>query len=123
MDAEAFDVEAVSGTARRATQRLLASAAARKKQWITASMDIDEAFLKGLTYCELAEATGEQGRMARCALPPGSASAPRALPGFSPDDESKHCFIALRQAQAPRTPPRASSLKLRTMTLVRGLKP
>eukprot|EP00959_Pyramimonas_sp_CCMP1952_P293362 6135284-Pyramimonas_sp.AAC.1 len=46
MDLEAFDVEAFSGTARRSSQRLLASAAACKKQWATASLDINMAFLK-----------------------------------------------------------------------------
>eukprot|EP00959_Pyramimonas_sp_CCMP1952_P474320 9503254-Pyramimonas_sp.AAC.1 len=60
MDLEAFDVEAFSGTARRSSQRLLASAAACKKQWIIASLDINTAFLQGFTYQELAEATGEK---------------------------------------------------------------
>eukprot|EP00959_Pyramimonas_sp_CCMP1952_P051565 1077460-Pyramimonas_sp.AAC.1 len=61
MDLEAFDVEASSGTARRSSQRLLASTAACKKQWSTASLDINTACLKGLTCQELAEATGEKG--------------------------------------------------------------
>eukprot|EP00959_Pyramimonas_sp_CCMP1952_P281356 5881502-Pyramimonas_sp.AAC.1 len=52
MNVEAFDVEGYSGTARRPNQSLLASAAARKKQWIIASMDIDKAFLKGLAHRE-----------------------------------------------------------------------
>eukprot|EP00959_Pyramimonas_sp_CCMP1952_P265517 5551782-Pyramimonas_sp.AAC.1 len=60
MDLEAFDAEAFAGTARRPSQRLLASAAARKKQWAIASLDINAAFLKGLTYQELAEATREK---------------------------------------------------------------
>ena len=61
-DFQAFDVETYSGTARRANQRLLASTAACKKHWIIASLDINMAFLKGLTYRELAEATGEKER-------------------------------------------------------------
>eukprot|EP00959_Pyramimonas_sp_CCMP1952_P060937 1272965-Pyramimonas_sp.AAC.1 len=61
MGLEAFDVETVSGTARRSSQRLLASTAACKEQWVIASLDINMAFLEGLTYQELAEATGEQG--------------------------------------------------------------
>eukprot|EP00959_Pyramimonas_sp_CCMP1952_P149758 3133285-Pyramimonas_sp.AAC.1 len=58
---EAFDVETFSETARRSSQRLLASAAACKKQWVIASLDINMAFLQGLIYQELAEATGEKG--------------------------------------------------------------
>ena len=84
MNLQAFDVEAYSGTARRANQRLLASTAACKKHWIIASLDISVAFLKGLTYRELAEATGEKEREVCFTLPPGSASALRTLPGFSP---------------------------------------
>eukprot|EP00959_Pyramimonas_sp_CCMP1952_P010372 217320-Pyramimonas_sp.AAC.1 len=73
MDTEAFDVETFSGTARRQSQRLLASEAACHPEWILASMDMDKAFLKGLTYEELAHATGEGARMVCFALPPGSA--------------------------------------------------
>eukprot|EP00959_Pyramimonas_sp_CCMP1952_P264582 5532128-Pyramimonas_sp.AAC.1 len=55
-----------------------------------ASLDIDKAFLKGRTYRKLAEAAGEKERMVSLILPPGSASALRALPGFSPCDGSQH---------------------------------
>ena len=58
MDIEAFSVDTFSGTARRTSQRILASEAAYHKDWILASLDIDKAFLKGLTYKELAAATG-----------------------------------------------------------------
>eukprot|EP00959_Pyramimonas_sp_CCMP1952_P412067 8634738-Pyramimonas_sp.AAC.1 len=63
MDTEAFDVETFSGTARRQSQRLLASEAACHPEWILVSMDFDKAFLKGLIYEELAHATGEGTRM------------------------------------------------------------
>eukprot|EP00959_Pyramimonas_sp_CCMP1952_P430893 9024277-Pyramimonas_sp.AAC.1 len=82
VDLEAFDVETCSGTARRSSQRLLASAAACKKQWVIASLDISMAFLKELAYQELAEAIGEKERVACCTPPPGSATVLRALPGF-----------------------------------------
>eukprot|EP00959_Pyramimonas_sp_CCMP1952_P229839 4805473-Pyramimonas_sp.AAC.1 len=49
MDLEASEVETFSGTARRSSQRLLASATACKKQWVIASLDINMACLKGLT--------------------------------------------------------------------------
>ena len=73
MDVGGFDVETFSGTARRQSQRLLASEAACHPEWILASMDIDKAFLKGLTYEELAAATGEATRQVCFTLPPGSA--------------------------------------------------
>eukprot|EP00974_Lingulodinium_polyedra_P058744 5655470-Lingulodinium_polyedra.AAC.1 len=63
MDWEAFSVDAFSGIAKRSSQRILASEAACHKDWIFASLDIDIAFLKGLSYAELAQATGEQERI------------------------------------------------------------
>eukprot|EP00959_Pyramimonas_sp_CCMP1952_P462974 9484141-Pyramimonas_sp.AAC.1 len=80
MGLEAIDVEIFWGTVRRSSQRLLASTAACKKQWIIASLDINMAFLKGLTYRELAEATGEKERGVCFTLPPGSATVLRAFP-------------------------------------------
>ena len=80
MEVEAFDVEAFSGAAHRANQKLLGSAAVRKKKWILASLDIDKACLKGLAYKELAAATGEQERLPCFAPPPASAAVVRQLP-------------------------------------------
>eukprot|EP00959_Pyramimonas_sp_CCMP1952_P290037 6066038-Pyramimonas_sp.AAC.1 len=40
MDLKAFDAETFSGTARRPSQRLLASTAACNEQWLIASLDI-----------------------------------------------------------------------------------
>eukprot|EP00959_Pyramimonas_sp_CCMP1952_P327052 6846169-Pyramimonas_sp.AAC.1 len=96
MDLEALDVETFSGTARRSSQRLLASTAACKKQWVIASLDINMAFLEGLTYQELAEATDEEERVACFTLPPGSATVLRTPPGFEHHDESKHCLQCLQ---------------------------
>ena len=66
---EAFDVEALAGTASRHSQRLLASEAACHDDWIIASLDVGGAFLKGLTYAELAEATGEPERIVYSTIP------------------------------------------------------
>eukprot|EP00959_Pyramimonas_sp_CCMP1952_P278925 5831805-Pyramimonas_sp.AAC.1 len=74
MGTEAFDVETFSGTARPSSQRLLASAAACKTHWITASFDINMAFLEGLTCQGHAKATGGKERVVCFTLPPGSAT-------------------------------------------------
>eukprot|EP00974_Lingulodinium_polyedra_P016188 1568448-Lingulodinium_polyedra.AAC.1 len=42
----AVSVDTLSGTAKRSSQRILASEAACRKDWIVASLDIDKAFLK-----------------------------------------------------------------------------
>eukprot|EP00974_Lingulodinium_polyedra_P036894 3538466-Lingulodinium_polyedra.AAC.1 len=60
MDWEAFSVDTFSGTAKRASQIILASEAACHKDRILASLNVDKAFLKGFSDAELAQATGEQ---------------------------------------------------------------
>jgi len=123
MDLEAFDVEAFSGAARRSSQRLLASTAACNEKWFIASMDINMAFLKGLTHNELAEATGEKERMMCFTLPPGSETVLRSLPGFECYDESKHCLQCLKPGTGTKDAPRAFSMTLRKVTRSFCLQP
>ena len=96
MDWEAFSIDTFSGTAKRQSQRILASEAACHSDWILASMDVDKAFLKGITYDELAEATGEQERVVCFTLPPGSACILRSCHGFEHVGESKHCLQCIK---------------------------
>ena len=86
-------------------------------------MDINTAFLKGLTYKELAQATGEQERTVCFTLPPGSAAVLRTLPGFAHYDESRHCLQCLKPGTGTKDAPRAFSLKLRNTTRNIGLQP
>eukprot|EP00959_Pyramimonas_sp_CCMP1952_P389644 8165154-Pyramimonas_sp.AAC.1 len=102
MDLEAFDVETFSGTTRRSSQRVPASTAARRMQWIIVSLDISMAFLKGLAYQELAEATGGKERVACFTLPPGSATVLRTLRIRAPWWVT--AYSSSNQAQAPKTP-------------------
>ena len=62
MDQGAYEIDTFAGTARRQSQRILASEAATHPDWVMASLDVDKAFLKGFTYAELAKATGEKER-------------------------------------------------------------
>eukprot|EP00959_Pyramimonas_sp_CCMP1952_P190760 3989649-Pyramimonas_sp.AAC.1 len=80
------------------------------------------AFLKGLTYQELAEATGEKERVECFTLPPGSATVLRDLPGFENYDESKHCLQCLEMGTGTKDAPRAFSFKLRRTTRGFGLR-
>eukprot|EP00959_Pyramimonas_sp_CCMP1952_P227669 4760283-Pyramimonas_sp.AAC.1 len=81
------------------------------------------AFLKGLTYQELAGATGEKERVVRFTPPPGSATVLRTFPGFERYDESKHCLQCLKPGTGTKDAPRAFSLKLRRATGGFGLPP
>eukprot|EP00959_Pyramimonas_sp_CCMP1952_P313657 6565419-Pyramimonas_sp.AAC.1 len=71
------------------------------------------AFRLGLTYRELAEATGEKERVACFTLPPGSATVLRTLPGFEHYGESKHCLQCLKPGTGTTDAPRAFPFKLR----------
>ena len=120
MDFEAIDTETFSVTARRANRKLLASVAACKNKWKMASLDMDKASLKGLTYKELAAATGEKERLMCFALPLGSAAVLRRLPGFANYGEAKRCLQCFKPGTGAKDAPRAFSLKLKTMTRVFG---
>ena len=121
-DTEAFSVETFAGTARRASQRLLASEAACHDDYEIASLDVDTAFLKGFTYRELAEATGEEERIVCFTLPPGSAALLRQIPGFEHFDETKHCLQCTKPGTGTKDAPRAFSMKLRKTTRAIGLQ-
>ena len=63
-------VDTSSGAAQRGSQRLLVSTAACNKRWMTTPLDIDKAILAGITYEQLATATGESECTIRYTLPP-----------------------------------------------------
>ena len=116
MDPGAFSVETLSGTARRQSQRALASEAARRDDQVIARLDVDEAFLKSLAYQGLAAAAGERGRIVCFTLPPGIAVALRTLPGIEDSDESRHCSKFLMPGTGAKGAPGAISLKRKRTT-------
>ena len=123
MDLEAQSLDTFAGTARRQSQRLLASEAACQPEWIIASLDIDKAFLKGFTYKELADATGEKERIVCFTLPPGSARLLRRFKGFEDFDEAIHVLRCPKPGTGTKDAPRAFSLKLRRTTKGMGMTP
>ena len=107
MDQEAFSLETFAGTAKRTSQRILASEAASHRDWILASLDIDKAFLNGFTHKELAEATGETPRDVYFTLPPGSAAIIRKFKGYEDYDEALHCLWCVKPGTGTKDAPRA----------------
>ena len=122
MDLDAFSLDTLSRTARIGSQRLLASEAACNPEWILASLDVDKAFLKGFTYKELADATGDPERTVHFKLPPVSADVLRKIKGFEHFDESIHCLRSIKPGTGTKDAPRAFSLKLKRTTSKMGLK-
>ena len=110
MDLEAFSLDTFAGTA------------ACNKEFILASLDIDKAFLKGFTYRELADATGEKTRTVCFKLPPGSAAILRKVKGYEHYDEARHCLRCIKPGTGAKDAPRVFPLKFKKTTNDIGLK-
>ena len=65
------DVDNYAGTSTRWSQRLVLIMCAQMK-WTLMSADVSEAFLRGLTFAELAKMPGEVKRSCQLELPPGA---------------------------------------------------
>ena len=59
----AHELETYAGTAKRQSQKIVASESACHPDWVYSSLDAEKAFLQGLTFEELAQATGEPLRV------------------------------------------------------------
>ena len=117
MGLEGNNIDTFAGITRRQSQRILASEAACQPGWIIASLDIDKAFLKGFTYKELSEATGEKERLVCFTLPPGSAQLLRRIKGLEDFDESIHVLRCPKPGIGTRDAPRAFAVKLRNVIM------
>ena len=83
------------------------------------------AFLPGVTYQELAAATGQEERVVHFTIPPGSAQFLRMVPGYENYDERFHVLRCLRPGTGCKDAPRAFSMKLSKVTRLPtvGLQP
>ena len=114
-DLDAKGLESYAGTASRFTQRILVSEAVVRR-WDFCTTDISKAFLQGVTYEELAEATGEPLREVNFYLPSYCYEFLRKLPGwedFDPKTEVIHC---VKPGTGCNDAPRCFSLKLSKVT-------
>ena len=92
-DRQAADLAKYAGTSQRSSQRIVCSEAAARK-WPLVSADISKAFLQGMSYKELAEATGEPEREVNFCLPPAHGHLLNKIlgfEGFDPRTEVLHC--------------------------------
>ena len=80
--------------------------------WIIATIDIEKAFLQGLSYEEIHARTKEPLREEYFTLPPGSADMLRKVKGFEHFDERRHVLKYLVPGTGTGDAPRAFSMKL-----------
>ena len=111
------------GTSQRYSQRVLVSVAVQNA-WDICTTDITKAFLQGVTYKELAEATGEPLREVNFVLPQYCITLLRQILGyedFNPATEVLHCE---KPGTGCNDAPRCFSLKLAQVTRnLCGLRP
>ena len=88
-DAQAFEdnIKTYSGTASKWSQRAV-NAHAAQMQYTLFSMDISAAFLKGMTYREIAKVTGDPLRSVQFDFPAKDAWLLRQLPGMEDYDNN-----------------------------------
>ena len=109
-----------AATASRFSQRLIVSECAAR-EWVIASSDVPKAFLQGISYEELAQATGQPLRDVSFELTGEGLRCLQTLPnfqGFNPATEVLHC---LKPGTGCRDAPRCFSMKLRKVTQEFGL--
>ena len=112
--AHLYDTHA--GTASRTSQRLVCSETACRPDWIIVTIDVEKAFLQGVTYQEMQQLTGQPERFVYFSLPKGAAAVLRQLPGFEDFDERLECLRAMKPGTGMKDAPAAFSLKLARVT-------
>ena len=115
-DNEAEDLITYSATGSRTSQKIINSECACRPGWVLVSVDIDKAFLQGMTYEEIHELTGEGVRNVHFSLPPGADEQLRKLPGFEGFDSRYECLKCDKPGTGTKDAPRAFSLKLASVT-------
>eukprot|EP00439_Symbiodinium_sp_Y106_P049299 s2398_g6.t1 len=115
-DLQAAELEAHAATASRQSQRCLCSEAALHPEWKFIALDINKAFLQGLTYREIHDLTGEAEREVCFTLPPGTGELLKQLPGYEGYDERTEVLQCIKPGTGCKDAPRAFSLKLARYT-------
>ena len=112
-DLQGNHVETYAGTASRWGQRLIVSIAAMKR-WTLFSADVGSAFLKGLTFEQLAEIGGSEIRQVCFTPPPDAITLVRELDGYN-DYDSSFVLELLRPGFGLKDAPRLWRLRLDMM--------
>ena len=92
-DREAEGLDTYAGTSSRLSQRIVVSEAVCQG-WSMTTIDVKKAFLKGISYEELAKTTSEPAREVNFELGSDAVAILRQCPGFenyNPSEEVLHC--------------------------------
>ena len=122
-DWDALMLETYSGTAKRLSQKLVASEAATRG-WAMAAIDVRKAFLKGISYDDLAKETGEPRRDVSFELSEEACAVLCTLEGYEDFDWRTEVLHCVRPGTGCKDAPRCWSINLTKVTQVAwGAKP
>ena len=117
------NVMTFAGTTSRWGQRLVI-ALATQFNWDLVSADVSEAFLRGITFEQLSSLDKTQPlRVVEIALPPGTDSLIRLLPGMEDYDAGSECLSLLKPGFGLKDAPRLWNLAIGQVLGKAGLKP
>ena len=119
MDLAGPELLTYAGTASRWGQRLVVAIACQKK-WRLVCADVGSAFLKSLTFKEIAEINNEPVRKCSFSPPSGYADFVRQLPGCSHYDDRIHELELLKPVYGLKDAPRAWRRRLHTAMVELG---
>ena len=114
-DRDADDLVTFAGTTSRPGQRLIVSEAVCRG-WIMCTADVRKAFLKGITYEELARLTGEPMREANFELPGRAVAMLNTLPGYETFDPRTEVLHMLKPGTGCKDAPRCWSIRFTKVT-------
>jgi hypothetical protein len=121
-DLQSPDLSTFAGTTTRWGQRLVNQIAAQRK-WRLFSADISQAFLRGLTFEQVAAMDGEVKRRVQFTMPPGSIPVLRQLEGYEDFNPLVEVLLLLRCGFGLKDAPRLWQIMLKKVLERTGGKP
>jgi hypothetical protein len=118
----ATEITTYAATASRWAQRICCSIAATEG-WQIWTLDVGNAFLRGMNFTDYAEITGEPIRQISFSPPTNSEPLIRELKGFETFNSTTECLNLLKPAYGLRDAPRAWKVRLDKALQVIGAKP
>ena len=121
-DRQSLNMETFSATTSRWGQKFLL-VIIMQMGWELVSMDVSQAFLRGVTFQQLSEETGKEIRSVQLDVPPGSAMLLRLLPGFEDFNPALECLDLVKPGYGLKDAPRLWNIALTKALTEYGLKP
>ena len=114
-DQEAEGLATFAGTSTRNSQRLVVSEAAIRG-WPVTTLDVKKAFLKGISYDELATMTGDQRREVNFELDAESVAVLKTCKGYEDFNPAREVLHMLKPGTGCKDAPRCFSIQLTKAT-------